>query len=162
MVSNVVVPAGVFSTMHRGVLEEHSNTVVTEGRTYIVGAALANQTRHSVFYIAIFANDVSPQSVWTAATFVSSAGEITSYSNPTRPTWSPGVVANGEVDSYNNKVSFTSAVDGLLVRGAALLSTSTKGGTGGVLIGATRFTNAKPLDEGEVLDVGYRFRLTAP
>lgn len=159
--SSIIAGAqGVFVTAHRGVVETHDNLVVEEGRNYIVGAALVNETRHSFFYIAIFGADVSPVSSWTAANFPADANEITNYVSGTRPVWNPTSPASGEVDSYQNKVSFESEADGILVRGAALLSSDVKGGTGGVLIGATRFTNAKPLDTGEALDVGYLFRLT--
>lgn len=152
---------GVFVTHHRGIEEYSPNIVVEEGRDYIIGASLVNGTRHSFFYVAIFGADVTPSNSWTAATFPASASEVTNYVSATRPAWNPTSPSGGETDSYQNKVSFESQADGLLVRGAALLSSDVKGGTGGVLIGATRFTNAKPLDTGEILDVGYLFRLTA-
>lgn len=160
--SSIITGAqGVFVTKHRGVVEYDDNLVVLEGRNYMVGAALVNQTRYSNFYVAIFGADVTPTASWTASSFATAANEITSYVSTARPGWQPGAVANGEVDSYQSKVSFESTANGVLVRGAALLSSDAKSGTAEMLIGATRFQNAKPLDEGEILDVGYLFRLTA-
>jgi len=153
---------GVFKVSKRGEVEECSpNLVVNEGLDYILGAAIGADSVISTWYIAPFSGDVTPLATWTAANFASGATEWTSYTSATRPTWVNGTVASGGVDSFASKAEFESSADTQTVRGAALISSSTKSNTAGTLIAASRFPSDKNLDEDEILDVGYGLQLTA-
>lgn len=44
--------------------------------------------------------------------------------------------------------------------GAALLTNSAKGGTGGVLVSATKYAATRTFQNGDVYEVGYRLSLT--
>lgn len=142
-------------------LEWTHNLIVDEGLNYLVGAATGDTTAISNWYVAVFSGDVTVQASWTAANFTSNATEVTAYEESSRPSWSPGSVASGARDSFSNKASFTSDADGTVIRGAALISASGKESTSGKLMGATRFSSDKPLDEGEILDVGYGLQISA-
>ena len=142
-------------------VEQTHNLIVDQGLTYLVEAATGGTAQISTWYVAVFTGDVSVQGSWTAANFASNATEFTNYENGNRPTWEKGAVATGARDSFSNKAEFKSTVNGAMIRGAALISSATKGGTTGVLIGATRFNTAKPLDEEEILDVGYGLQISA-
>lgn len=153
---------GIVSYGKRGEPEEWThNLIVTEGLNYLVGAATGSTTAIASWYVAIFSGDVTVQATWTAANFSASATEITAYTAASRPSWTPGSVASGARDSFASKASFESTADGVVARGAALVSSSGKAGTAGTLMGATRFISDKPIDTGEILDVGYGLQITA-
>lgn len=153
---------GVVRYSKRGETEEEThNLIVNQGLNYILEAATGGTSALTSWYVAVFTGDVSVQSSWTAANFSSNATEFTNYESPTRPAWNVGGVSGGARDSFSNKAEFKSSTNGVTLRGAALISSSAKGGTSGILLGATRFPTSKGLDEDEILDVGYGLQLTA-
>lgn len=153
---------GIVSYGVRGTDTEWTNNlIVGEGLNYLVAAATGSEVPISNWYIAVFSSDVEVQSSWTAATFAASAGEFINYVGAERPQWQPGAVAAGARNSFASKASFEATEDGSIVRGAALISASGKSSTAGKLLGATRFNTDKPLDTGEILDVGYGLQLSA-
>lgn len=153
---------GMFVVSKRGEAEEYSeNLVVNEGLDYILSAAVGATAGIANWYIALFTGDVSVVATWTAATFTATATEWTGYDETTRVAWSRGSVASGGVDSFSSKASFTSSSDTQIIRGAALLSSSAKSSTSGVLLASSRLSSDKTLDTGEILDVGYGLQLTA-
>lgn len=154
---------GEFIVFRNGVLDEEvANLIVTEGRNYLLSAALKGGAAISTWYVALFSGDVTPQATWTASNFASQATEFQNYSEATRPAWEAGSVSSGVLDNYSEKATFTISEDTQTVRGAAVISTASKGGTSGTLLGAAKFTNAKSLDSDETLDIGYRVTITTP
>lgn len=137
------------------------NRIVSEGLNYLVAAAVGVIPPISGWYIALFTGDVVVQPTWTASNFATTASEWVDYDEPARPEWERGPVAAAATDSFASKASFTSSVDNAVVRGAALISSSGKGATGGTLMGAVRFPSSKGLDTGEILDVGYGLQISA-
>lgn len=153
--------AGRFVLNKRGEPEEYSdNEVVGEALTYLLGAALYGSTPTSNWYIAIFSGDVTVQSTWNASNFASNATEITAYTSGTRPAWTPTAPAAGVISSFSAKTSFTANAS-ITVRGAGVLSDSSKGSISGTLLAASRFATDKSLADTEILDVGYQLQLTA-
>jgi hypothetical protein len=153
---------GIVTFNKRGEPEEYThNLIVTQGLNYLVGAATGAVAAIGTWYVAVFSGDVTVQATWTAANFAANSTEFTQYAAANRPTWQPGAVASGARDSFSTKAEFESTTDGAILRGAALISSSTKAGTSGTLLGAVRFPSDKPLDTGEALDVGYGLQLTA-
>jgi hypothetical protein len=158
-----LLAVGEWEVYVNGLLDETApNLVVTQGRNYLLGVGFKGDAALSTWYVALFSGDVTPQATWTAANFHSQATEFVNYSEASRPVWTEGDVASGVVDNYASRASFTINEDSQTVRGAALLSTSTKQGTTGTLYAAVRFVNAKTLDSDETLDVGYRVSLVTP
>jgi hypothetical protein len=154
--SERAIVAGVFHYNKRGEPEEMSeNLVVTEGLNRLI----TNGITSNPWYIALWGTDTTVQAGWTAANFAANSGEITTYAGD-RKVWTAGAVAAGAVNSFASKASFEATSDGVVIRGAAMLTSLTKGGTAGSLLGASRFTSAKTLDTGEILDVGYGIQIT--
>ena len=84
----------------------------------------------------------------SAATFAAGASEIVSmtegYTSPTRPVWTPVNTATGSIDNLASVASVTIATAGVLnVTGAAMLTNSTRGGTVGALVSATKYAAPK-------------------
>lgn len=153
---------GIVAYGKRGEPEEIThNLIVGQGLNHLVGVVLKGDTQITNWYVALFSGDVTVQGSWTASNFAGNATEWTAYDESTRRAWTGGSVSSGAVDSFSSKASFTASSDGQTVRGAALISGSAKGGTSGVLLGATRFPSSKSLDTGEILDVGYGIQLSA-
>lgn len=139
------------------------NLIVDEGLKYILGAALGAAAKSPAFYLALYASAVSPAANWTAANFAATASEITSttegYTEATRPAWLPGAPST-QLDNTASLATFTIATASQLnVQGAALLSSSTRGGTTGVLVSAARYANVRTLSAADVYQVGYRVTL---
>ena len=152
---------GMFCYGKRGEeLEYSDNRVVTEGLNYLVGVALKGVTQIANWYIAPFSGAVTVQATWTAANFTSGATEVTGYESVTRPAWTGGSVATGAVDSFAAKAEIK-ATSNITVRGAGMISNSTKSVTTGTLLGASRFGSDKVLDVDEILDIGYGLTITA-
>ncbi len=157
-----MLASGVFRYNIRGEEEETStNLVVDEALDYLLGASFGVTTPLSLWYVAVFSGDVTVLSSWTAANFSAQSTEWTNYVSATRPEWQKGVIASGGIDSFAAKAEFESTTDAQTIRGAALISNSSKGSTNGTLIAASRFPSDKALDTGEILDVGYGLQLTA-
>lgn len=122
--------------------------------------------KQSTWYLSMYANAVSPAANWTAANYAATAGEITSltegYTQATRPTWTPGVAAAGQIDNLSARSTFTIAcTTSLTVNGAALHSDNTRGGTTGVLGSAARFGQARTLYNDDSFQLGYRVTLAS-
>lgn len=157
-----IVARGRFCFHKRGEPEEFSdNRMVDQGLDRMLGSALYNVTQIPTWYIALFGGNVVVQGSWTAATFSASATELTGYVSATRPAWTPTAPSGGVISSFTAKTSFEANAS-LTVRGAALLSSATKGSTSpsDVLMAASRFGSDKALESGEILDVGYQIELT--
>lgn len=79
--------------------------------------------------------------------------ESTAYSESVRQTWSPGA-ASGGVITNGTAASFTMNATAT-IKGAFLISNSTKGGTTGTLWATGLFDTAQTLSSGQVLKVTY-------
>ncbi|WP_111894262.1 hypothetical protein [Acinetobacter sp. MB5] len=141
------------------------NLVVSEGLTHMLSVALGSTAKPAGYYLALFSGATAPAANWTAATFPSVAQEITSltegYADATRPVWTPGAAANGSIsNSVAASLTITTATT-LNVTGLALLTNSTRGGTSGVLVSATKFASARSFQNGDVYQIGYELDLSA-
>lgn len=141
------------------------NLVVNEGISHILNVALGGKAKTSKYYLALFSGNTAPAPTWTAANFASVASEIVSgiegYSNATRPEWTPAETTGNSIDNMAAAAQLTIATSGTLtVTGAALLTNSTKGGTTGVLISASKYPVARTFQNGDVYEIGYRLSAT--
>lgn len=144
--------------------ESTANLLPTQALNYLLETGLRNGAQHTQWYLAIFSGAYTPVDGLTAATFASAATEITSasegYTEPTRRPWAPTAALGGVMDNVADRAAFTIAsANEITIRGAALLSDPIKGGTNGVLLSITRFTNARTESGGNVFNLGYRVRL---
>lgn len=162
----VMASGEYFDRINGGEWERTPNLIVTEGLAHILSVAFGSTAKPAGHYLALFSGAAAPAANWTAASFAAAASEIVSmtegYTSPTRPVWTPPAsTATGSIDNMAAIASVTMATAGTLnVTGAAMLTNSTRGGTTGALISATKYPVARTFQNGDTYDIGYRVSLT--
>ncbi len=147
--------------------KEGDNLIVTEGFAHMLNSAFDTGTAKAAgHYLAIFSGSTAPAANWTAQSFAAVASEIVSmtegHTGATRPAWAPAKTTTGSIDNLATAASLTIATAGTLnVTGAALLTSSQKGGTTGALVSASLYPVPRTFQNGDVYDLGYRINLTA-
>lgn len=147
-------------------VKEGDNLIVLEGLAHILSVAFGSTAKPAGYYLALFSGSAAPQANWTAANFAATANEIVSmtegYTSPTRPAWTPP--ASTDTNSIDNMAAIASVTiatsSQLNVTGAALLTNSTRGGTTGKLVSATKYPVTRVFQNGDTYDIGYRLSLT--
>jgi hypothetical protein len=145
--------------------KEGDNLITAEGLAHILNVSLGATAKPAGYYIALFGANVSPAGNWTAASFPASASEITSmtegYTAANRPVWTPAVATAGSIDNMATPASLTIATASTVnIYGAALLTSNVRGGTGGVLVSASKYAAMRTFQDGDTYEVGYRINLT--
>lgn len=158
---------GVYSFDTNGAREgQASNILPIQSLNYFLDVGLGNAPAKTAFYLALFSAPATPAGAWTAQNFASTASEIVSasegYIETQRRPWTSDAAANGARGNKAARTPFTIATAGTLtIRGAALLSDPTKGGTNGVLISAARFAADRVEANGNIFNLGYTVELLA-
>lgn len=117
-----------------------ANLVVNEGLNYLLNAAFGGGAAVTQFFLAPFSGNVTPVATWTGATYAATATEFVAYVNATRPQWVEANAASQVISNSAAQAEFVFSAGGPYnLYGMALLSSNVKGGTGGILIAATRF-----------------------
>jgi|GEM_PF-682140 len=156
-----------FGSVNNGAWEKDgSNLVPDEGIANVLNIALGTQAKATGFYLAIFSGSAAPQPNWTAASFTAVANEIISqtegHTSPTRPVWTPANVATGTkaIDNLATVAQLQIATSSqLTVTGAAMLTSSQRGGVTGALISASLYDAPRQFQNGDIYRLGYRFTL---
>jgi len=161
----VLASGEYFDRINGGDWQRTPNLIVNEGLSHILNVALGATAKPAGYFLALFSGSASPANNWTAANFASVASEIVSmtegYTGPTRPAWTSANTSGNSIDNMDAVASLTIATTSQLnVTGAALLTNSTRGGTTGALISATKYPVARVFQDGDTYDVGYRVSLT--
>lgn len=162
----VMASGEYFDRINGGDWERTPNLIVTEGLAHILSVALGATAKPAGYYLALFSGAAAPAANWTAASFAAAASEIVSmtegYTSPTRPVWTPPAsTATNSIDNMAAIASVTMATAGQVnVTGAAMLTNSTRGGTTGKLISATKYAADRVFQNGDTYDIGYRLSLT--
>ena len=133
--------------------EEVPNTVVNEGKDYILGAALSGAAQVTTHYNGLIegssptiaASDTLSSKAWT---------ENQDYDEASRVTWSEGGASSQSIDNSGSPSSFTMNAS-VTIGGAFLASDNTKGGTTGTLIAAATFSTARSVASGDTINVTY-------
>lgn len=154
-----------YHRVNGGPWERADNLVVNEGISHILNVALGSKAKTAKYYLALFGGATAPAPTWTAANFAAVASEIVSgtegYTNATRPEWVPVDTNGNSIDNMAAAAQLTIATSGTLtVTGAALLTNSTKGGTTGTLISASKYPVARTFQNGDIYEIGYRLSAT--
>lgn len=142
---------------------EEQNIVVDEGLNYTLDAAFSGASALTTWYLALFQNNYAPIAANVAATFFGAgvANEVTTqYNEATRPVWSEAGVAAKTITNSASPATFTFNAP-LSVYGAALVSTSTKGGTTGKLGAASKFGSVRSMLALDVLTVTYTLTISS-
>lgn len=154
-----------FDRINGGEWTRTENLIPTEGLAHILNVALGTTPKPASYHLALFSAAAQPQASWTAASFASTASEIVSmtegYSAATRPAWTPTNTATNSIDNMAAVAKVTmKTASSLTVQGAAMLTSSTKGGTTGALISASKYAAARVFQDGDTYEIGYRISLT--
>ena len=161
-----VLAAGeYFDRINGGEWQRTKNLIPTEGLAHILNVAMGSTAKPAGYFLALFSGAAAPAANWTAASFAAAASEIVSltegYTNATRPAWTPVNTSTGSIDNMASVASVTIATSSQLnVTGAAMLTNSTRGGTTGVLVSATKYAAARVFQSGDTYEIGYRLSLT--
>jgi len=155
-----------FDRINGGEWQTTHNLVVNEGLAHLLNVAMGTTAKPAGYYLALFSGATAPAATWTAANFAAVAAEIVSmtegYTNATRPQWTPQNTSTNSIDNFNAVAKVTIATSSqLTVTGAAMLTNSTKGGTTGTLISASKYTAARVFQDGDEYEIGYRLSFTA-
>ena len=162
----VMAQGEYFDRVNGGEWQTTHNLVVNEGLAHLLNVAMGTTAKPAGYYLALFSGATAPAANWTAANFASVAAEIVSltegYTNATRPQWTPQNTSTNSIDNFNTVAQVTIATSSqLTVTGAAMLTNSTKGGTTGTLISASKYTAARVFQDGDEYEIGYRLSFTA-
>ena len=162
---SVLAAGEYFDRVNGGEWTRTPNLVVNEGMAHILNVALGATAKPAGYFLALVNGAATPQANWTAAGFAATAGEVVSmsegYTSPTRPAWTPGVAATNSIDNMAAVATVTiAATSQINVTGAAMLTSSVRGGTTGVLVSATRYAAERTFQNGDTYDIGYRLSLT--
>lgn len=143
------------------------NLIPTEGLAHILNVALGTTPKPANYFLALFSAAAQPTATWTAASFAATASEITSmtegYAEAVRPKWTPINTSTSSIDNMATgnvaKVTMRTATS-ITVQGAAMLTTSARGGTTGALISAAKYSAPRTFQDGDTYEIGYRISLT--
>lgn len=141
------------------------NIVVNQGLMYLLSVGFYNGTKYATWYLSLYGNNYTPLAALTAASYVATAGEITSgtegYTESVRQTWVPSAPASNIIDNVASKAAFTiETASELVVYGAGLHTESAKGAVTGVLASATKFASPRTLQDTDVFNLGYRLTIS--
>lgn len=155
-----------FDRINGGEWQTTHNLVVNEGLAHLLNVAMGTTAKPAGYFLALFSGATAPAANWTAASFSSVAAEIVSmtegYTSPSRPQWTPQNTSTNSIDNFNSTAKVTIATSSqLTVTGAAMLTNSTKGGTTGTLISASKYAAARVFQDGDEYEIGYRLSFTA-
>lgn len=163
---SVLASGEYFDRINGGAWSVEKNLLPVEGLAYMLSVIMGQTPKPAGYFLALFSGAAAPATNWTAASFAAAASEITSmtegYTSPTRPVWTPPAsTATASIDNMAAVAHLTMATAGTInVTGAALLTNSTRGGTTGVLISASKYAATRVFQNGDTYDVGYRVSLT--
>lgn len=163
---SVLASGEYFDRINGGAWSVEKNLLPVEGLAYMLSVVMGQTPKPAGYFLALFSGAAAPAANWTAASFAAAASEITSmtegYTSPTRPVWTPPAsTATASIDNMAAVAHLTMATAGTInVTGAALLTNSTRGGTTGVLISASKYAATRVFQNGDTYDVGYRVSLT--
>ena len=133
-------------------VERVHNLCPIEGRNYLLSIGAAGGSQIATWFCGIFEGDYTPIDGSVMSTFSGLATESTAYAEATRPEWVEAAPAAGVITNAASKAVFTINATKTFY-GGFLSSSAVKGGTGGILLSAARFSTAKAMASGEILRI---------
>ena len=169
------IAAGVYIHDVNGLDERIDKNLLTrEGMVHMLDTEFHDGTKVSTWYIKLFSGNYTVVDTWAGANFKDDAAEIYSntegYSETTAPAYveaaAVGATNSASISNAASKAAFTivrttDPAAALSVWGAALSSVSTKGGTTGTLMSASKFAAVRTLYNTDVFNVAYSLTLSS-
>lgn len=135
--------------------DEFHNLVTTAGKNKYLDATIKTGLASPAWYVGLVTGPGSGNTYAAADTMGSHAGwaEDATYSNSTRPAYTPGSISGGSVDNSASKAVFT--INGTTtIAGAFMADNSTKSGSTGTLLGVGDFSGGdRAVQNGDTLNV---------
>ena len=121
-----------------------ANLFTTQGLNYLLDAAFSAAAQVPQFFIAPFSGNVTPVGTWDGSNFTANATEFIAYTETTRPQWVEAGASAAAIGNTASQAVFTLAAGGPYnIYGMALLSSSAKSSTTGILVAASRFASPR-------------------
>lgn len=135
---------------HTGVLEltKAHNRIPQAALDFLLQSPFGDVPPIGTFYCALFTKNFFPAAGTKAADIPSTMGEFVDYVETSRPVWAREYRGVSALDNFNSKAIFVPTKD-VLVFGAVLVSSPTKGSPDGLVLSVVRFSTAKNLYAGE-------------
>lgn len=140
--------------------EEVHNLVPIEGLNHFLNVVLKGSAQAPNWFIGLFEGNYTPTTNDVMATFAAAATETTVYSGGTRKALTLGTVVAGAVDNTASAAEFPFSTN-KTIYGAFISSSSSQGGTSGVLLSAVRFSSPKAAQPDFTLRVPAGFALAS-
>jgi hypothetical protein len=139
--------------------ERFHNGTTTAGVNNMLSVQFASGTQSTSWFIGLI-NNASFTALAASDTIASHPGwvELTSYTEATRPAWSPGSPSGGSI-ANSSTVNFTINAT-VAIKGAFLVNQSTKGGTTGLMYATGAFDSVQNLVNADILKVTYTITIT--
>lgn len=137
------------------------NTVTVEGRNHMLNTEFRGGTQAASWFFGLVDDSAFGSNPDTDTMLVHPGWtEFVTYSQATRPQWSPAAASGGSLTNVTTAV-FTINGTGM-VHGFFIASNSTKGGTAGVLWSSVPFTTGPlPVESGDEIRTTYTYGVTA-
>ena len=134
---------------------DSKNLVVNAGLAYMAGTALTSVTQITTWYLGLYGAAASNTPA-AGDTMASHAGwtDITGYSNATRPAFSPASSTAGSSTNSASPAVFNINASNTIA-GCFITTSSTVGGTAGILFSAADFASSRAVLSGDTLTVTY-------
>jgi len=142
-------------------VEDFDNIVVTAGKNILLDSTIKTGVTSPTWYVGL--KDTG--TVSAADTMASHSGwaelgaSTPTYSNATRPAFTPGSISAGSVDNSGAKAVFNINAT-RTVYGCFLANNSTVDGTTGTLYGAGDFASSRSVISGDTLNVTVTLTIT--
>jgi len=132
------------------------NIVVDEGLNHLLDVVFHASAQVTTWYLGVFEGNYTPVSTDTGANITANSTECTAYASSTRVAYVEAAAAAKVTTNAASRASFVFNAT-KTVYGAFLAQSSTKSGTTGVLMAASRFSASKAVDSGDELLLTYAF-----
>jgi hypothetical protein len=139
--------------------EDFPNGATTVGLSDMLTVAFAAGTQKTAWYMGLIDNaSFSALSAGDTASSHSGWIENVNYDEATRPAWGAGTGSGGVITNASS-VNFTMSAS-VTIKGAFLISNSTKSGTSGVLFCTGNMASTQAVVDNDVLKFTYSVTLT--
>jgi hypothetical protein len=136
------------------------NLAVNQGLNDMLAVYFQSGSQKTSWFMGLFQGNYAPVASDTAANWAANATECSSFSQPTRPQWTPAAPASQIITNSAAPATFT--FTGIVtLYGAAIVSNNVIAGTAGTLFSEAQFPTPKTVGVGDQLLVTYSYTIAS-
>lgn len=128
-------------------VERKFNRIPQLGLDFLIKAPFGKTPAISSWYCGLFAANFTATASTVASDIPTNMNEFTSYAESARPAWTNAYDNSGTLSNAASKAVFTPNANAT-VYGSFIVSSSEKGGSGGLLLSVAKFDTAQNLTSG--------------